>query len=397
MRCLACRTHTNASHCRSIFNGMKQIYKDPLAVINTALIIFLAVLVLNANAERLRLPQSVKQALAAVASITGSGTSNRLAAFAAANQIGDSIIQDDGTNVGVGMAPGVAKLSVNGAITSGTISDGAGTHGLLGAYNSGTAEAAFGVGTSATDGAQWRLIVVPTDSAGGFNGLAQNGDVGLIYKGSGTGPNPTNGLVIGPWYDNAGKGMGIRVSKDNIAINAGVSGGSLADNSIGIASANRIDLSAPIVSVNGTFSKPAGSFLIDHPLDPKNKYLKHSFVESPEMRNVYYGQAATRGGGTTIILPEWWVALNGSDAAEYNYQLTPMGRWCQLFVKDEIRDNRFTVASANGDCAFSWTVSGVRHDAYAERHRIEVEGEKGVGNSLEAHTYLHPELFDDGK
>ena len=43
------------------------------------------------------------------------------------------------------------------------------------------------------------------------------------------------------------------------------------------------------VDVEGTLSKSAGSFKIDHPLDPANKYLYHSFVESPDMMNVYNG------------------------------------------------------------------------------------------------------------
>jgi hypothetical protein len=51
------------------------------------------------------------------------------------------------------------------------------------------------------------------------------------------------------------------------------------------------------VYVNGTLSKGAGSFKIDHPLDPENKYLYHSFVESPDMMNIYNGNVMTDGGG----------------------------------------------------------------------------------------------------
>jgi hypothetical protein len=36
------------------------------------------------------------------------------------------------------------------------------------------------------------------------------------------------------------------------------------------------------LQVNGNVSKGGGSFRIDHPLDPENKYLYHSFVESPD-------------------------------------------------------------------------------------------------------------------
>jgi hypothetical protein len=49
------------------------------------------------------------------------------------------------------------------------------------------------------------------------------------------------------------------------------------------------------VYVNGTLYKNAGAFKIDHPLDPENKYLYHSFVESPDMMNVYNGNVVTMG------------------------------------------------------------------------------------------------------
>ena len=43
------------------------------------------------------------------------------------------------------------------------------------------------------------------------------------------------------------------------------------------------------VKITGNLEKGGGSFKIDHPLDPANKYLCHSFVESPDMKNVYDG------------------------------------------------------------------------------------------------------------
>ncbi len=38
----------------------------------------------------------------------------------------------------------------------------------------------------------------------------------------------------------------------------------------------------------------------------------------------------------------------------------------------------------------SWQVSGIRHDAYANAHRVTVEEEKPQN---EQGSYLHPELF----
>ena len=61
------------------------------------------------------------------------------------------------------------------------------------------------------------------------------------------------------------------------------------------------------VDVDGNLSKAGGSFKIDHPLDPANKYLYHSFVESPDMMNIYNGNATTDAQGSAIVqLPEWF-------------------------------------------------------------------------------------------
>ena len=45
--------------------------------------------------------------------------------------------------------------------------------------------------------------------------------------------------------------------------------------------------------VNGQLIKGAGTFKIDDPIDPANKYLSHSFVESPDMMNIYNGNITT--------------------------------------------------------------------------------------------------------
>ena len=73
------------------------------------------------------------------------------------------------------------------------------------------------------------------------------------------------------------------------------------------------------VYIGGTLTKNGGSFRIDHPLDPANKYLQHSFVESPDMMNVYNGNVITDATGyADILLPEWFGALN----RDFRYQLT---------------------------------------------------------------------------
>src|SRR5207302_832932 len=45
------------------------------------------------------------------------------------------------------------------------------------------------------------------------------------------------------------------------------------------------------VLISGSLLKSSGSFRIDYPLDPANKFLYHSFVESPDMMHIYNGIA----------------------------------------------------------------------------------------------------------
>ena len=141
------------------------------------------------------------------------------------------------------------------------------------------------------------------------------------------------------------------------------------------------------VDILGNLSKGSGSFKIDHPLDPANKYLYHSFVESPDMMNVYNGNIVTNKRGiATVVLPDYFEALN----REFRYQLTPIGQFAQAVVAKEISRNRFTIKTSKPGVKVSWQVTGVRHDAYADANRIQVEVEKPL---QEQGHYLHPELF----
>ncbi len=73
---------------------------------------------------------------------------------------------------------------------------------------------------------------------------------------------------------------------------------------------DQVLLSEGNVDVLGTLTKPAGSFKIDHPLDPANKYLYHSFAESPDMKNMYDGNVTTDATGlATVTLPDWFETL----------------------------------------------------------------------------------------
>lgn len=124
----------------------------------------------------------------------------------------------------------------------------------------------------------------------------------------------------------------------------------------------------------GTLRKGAGSFRIDHPLDPEHKYLSHSFVESPDMMNVYNGNVILDASGrATVELPEYFQALN----RDFRYQLTAVGApGPNLYIAEGVKRNRFQIAGGRAYAYVSWQVTGVRQDAYAEQHRIKVEEEK---------------------
>jgi hypothetical protein len=142
------------------------------------------------------------------------------------------------------------------------------------------------------------------------------------------------------------------------------------------------------VTVQGSLSKGGGSFKIDHPLDPENKYLYHSFVESPDMMNVYNGNVTLDSKGeATVELPVWFEALN----KEFRYQLTAIGApGPDLYVAQEVKNNRFKIAGGKAGMKVSWQVTGIRHDPYAEQHRIPVEEAKPAG---ERSKYLYPDAY----
>lgn len=129
------------------------------------------------------------------------------------------------------------------------------------------------------------------------------------------------------------------------------------------------------VNINGALSKGSGSFVIDHPLDPANKILAHSFVESPDVKNIYDGIAKLDGAGeVTIALPDYYDALN----KDSRYQFFALDEAMpNLYLKKEEKDNRFTVAGGIPGGRISWQITGIRHDKYILDNPIVVEVPKG--------------------
>jgi hypothetical protein len=139
--------------------------------------------------------------------------------------------------------------------------------------------------------------------------------------------------------------------------------------------------------VTGTLRKGGGAFRIDHPLDPENKYLQHSFVESPDMMNIYNGNIITdENGNATIYLPDYFDAIN----ADFRYQLTPIGQFAAAIVSEEISGNRFSIRTDKPNVKVSWQVTGIRKDPFANANRIQVEIDK---KPEEIGKYAHAEAY----
>ena len=142
------------------------------------------------------------------------------------------------------------------------------------------------------------------------------------------------------------------------------------------------------VQVEGSFYVSGQKdFKIDHPADPANKYLLHSSVESSEMMNIYTGNVTTDAQGeATVRLPDWFEALNTG----FRYQLTVIGQFAQAIVAHEIQEHEFQIKTNLPNVKVSWLVTGVRHDAYATAHPLQVEEDKP---ERERGFYFHPELY----
>lgn len=136
------------------------------------------------------------------------------------------------------------------------------------------------------------------------------------------------------------------------------------------------------VSVVNSISKGSGTFMIDHPLDPKNKLLYHSFVESPDVLNMYDGIVTLDARGeATVTLPDYFLALN----KDFTYLTTPIGTpMPNLHIHDEIRRKIlsishpivFTIAGGEPMGKVSWQVKGIRKDPFIRNNPIIPEVKK---------------------
>ncbi|MBK8506171.1 MAG: hypothetical protein IPL46_30610 [Saprospiraceae bacterium] len=210
-------------------------------------------------------------------------------------------------------------------------------------------------------------------SNGGDNGIySYGGNFGIFCQG-GTGGS----LSEGPYIGAQGTATGSNVDRQAVRgeLNTMVAGG-------------YAGLFTGTTWIAGTLIKNAGAFMIDHPIDPDNKYLMHSFVESPDMKNIYDGVIITDENGIAEVeLPNWFQTLN----IDYRYQLTCINQYAETYVSREIADNNFQITTGKPFIKISWQVTGIRNDPYARDNRLPVEKDK---TGQDVGKYIYPQGFN---
>ena len=286
---------------------------------------------------------------------------------AVASSISAAVAANDNTSGGsAGVAGtstngiGVVATGITGLLGTGEGIDGVGVSasGNLGVYANGNAAGVYGVSTTSTG-----VIGTSTNYIGVYGSGGATGVTGVSSSGPGVVAQSATAWALDAYGTSTATGV-------------------LAGSASGWAAWFNGN-----VDVDGNLSKAGGSFKIDHPLDPANKYLYHSFVESPDMMNIYNGNVTSDAQGDAVVpLPEWFETLN----RDFRYQLTVIGQFAQAIVATEIADGRFSVKTDKPSVKVSWQVTGIRQDAWANAHRIPVEQKKP---DLERGFYLHPELY----
>jgi len=256
------------------------------------------------------------------------------------------------------------NLRTNGGIGA----EGVGFNGLSGVANSNQGNAIFGLNASTPVAPAFIGDILGASIAvGGLGGIG----------------------VLGQTQD--GRHAGVIGQNLNLGVifnNIGVLGQS--NTGVGVLGEN-LDASFFGVFSNGDFGASGiKAFMIDHPADPENKYLKHFSIESNEVLNVYRGTIILNNNGeANVTLPDYFDLIN----IDFSYHLTPIGAPAPgLFVKREVSDKSFEIAGGQAGQKVSWTLYAQRNDPYLQKypHAKEVEPMKREG---ERGSYMRPELF----
>jgi hypothetical protein len=146
------------------------------------------------------------------------------------------------------------------------------------------------------------------------------------------------------------------------------------------------------VHVSGYLSKGGGSFVIDHPLDPENKLLRHNFVESPENLLIYRGKAELNVKGETVVkMPDYFKALTMENEA--TVALTSIGKPFLTGYEWDVDFASFKIFG-EPEREVSWVVYADRDDPVIHELGRPVEEIKGGKRALcKKGELLYPKAY----
>ncbi|MBL0339559.1 MAG: hypothetical protein IPP71_00780 [Bacteroidetes bacterium] len=268
-----------------------------------------------------------------------------------------------------------------------------------------------GVSGSAVLGTNNKTIIISFNGGAGVTGVdssAGSGVIGASYSlggegvyGLGTGTNGTGMLGVAnvgasPYGVWGVVPTGTITANNSLAIFG--DNQTTGTNAVGILGQ---ELAAPnsatryAIFANGDLAASGlKTFVIDHPSDPSNKFLKHFSIESNEVLNMYRGNAIMDANGEAVVmLPSYFETINNDN---YSYNLTSIGQQSSVFVKQEIQNKQFVISGGAPGMKVSWMVTAERNDPYLQQNPQlrEVEVAK-TGDA--SGKYLLPYLYGQSK
>ena len=320
-----------------------------------------------------------------------------------------------GTN-GIGsyaQATGTGGVGVYGVATSTDANAGlfyannvANSYSALFAQHDGTGSAISGVVTTGT-GRGGTFISANDAGAIGVstNTTSNSGIAGLGNNGT-TYYSPVDGAGVSGTGENTGvAGYGLTPSDNTIGVLGSFDGGG---NNDGMGVAGFGDANAGWgfgvwgqgnfygVYANGDMGcAGVKTFIIDHPLDPENKFLKHFSMESPEILNVYRGNIILDNSGSAEVqLPSYFNSIN----VNFSYQLTPIGGAApDLHILNSIDNNGiFKISGGSPNLKVSWIVYAERNDLYVQKNPDKTIAELPKKGNRKG-RYLMAELYGKSK
>ncbi len=216
----------------------------------------------------------------------------------------------------------------------------------------------------------------------GVYGLSEgHGGRGVYGRSSNTSVN-SDGRG-GYFLSNGGLGVGVEGEAPNIGVRAAATatvGTNYGLSATSSSASGWAGYFAGNVHVTGTLSKGGGSFVIDHPLDPENKLLRHNFVESPENLLIYRGTAKLDSQGEAVVeMPEYFEAL--TKESEASVHLTPEGKPFLTGYRWQADHTAFT-AYGDPNREVAWMVMADRDDPVMRQLARPVEEEKSPSSSF---------------